>query len=207
MDWRSERRKLQVKEDRGHLGAASGVLAAFGIAVGLLLYGWHPRTSGMIDLRFVGIIAFIVLGGFGVYLTWAVAMRWPPYNPRKREVSQYDDVKSLYLEGLGLSRLWGERVVMYLALYDSGTMTDEDYNRRDDELVERITEIIKWRNGADQSIVNWFGESACRTFITEPQISSTPPEWQRGDQWFTNWSEIAGRLAWLRRWLLEQDNL
>jgi hypothetical protein len=207
MNWRSERPKLQVTEDRGHFGLAWSVLAAYGIAVVVLLYGWHPRTSGIIGFRFVAIIVFMLVGAVGVLGAFAAAFRKWPHNPRKRDIARYEDVKGLYLGGLGISQGWGEDVIKYLALYDSGSMVDEDYRRRDEELIERIREAIKWRNASDQSIVNWFGESACRTFITEPQISSDPPSWQRGDQWFINWNEVAGRLVWLRRWLLEQDDL
>jgi hypothetical protein len=161
----------------------------------------------MIDLRFVGIIVFMVVGGFGVYLAFASALREWPFNPRKLDVGRYEDVKRLYLDGLALQRDWGERTVFFHVLQNSGSMQVAEYELRDKEFAERSLRIIEWKKRADQSVVVLFGESACRTFITEPEVSLIPPDWQRGDQWFINWNQIAGRLAWLRRWLLEQDDL
>jgi hypothetical protein len=207
MDWHILRHKLQVKEDRGHFGLAWSVLAAYGIAVVLLLLGWHPRTRGMIDFRFVAIIVYMVVGAVGVAGAFAAALRIWPHDPRSRDIPRYENAKKLYLDGLGQSRNWGELAVKYLHLYDAGTMTEAEFDKRDIEMMERIKAVIEWRDHADILVREWFGDSACRTFMTEPQVSPTPPEWQRGDQWFTNWSEVAGRLAWLRRWLLEQDDL
>jgi hypothetical protein len=138
---------------------------------------------------------------------FASAFRVWPHNPRKRHISKYEDVKTLYLDGLTLQREWGERTVFFHVLQNSGPMQVNEYELRDKEFECRAKRIIEWKTLADQSVVNWFGEVACRTFVTEPEVSLTPPDWQRGDQWFINWNQIAGRLAWLRRWLLEQDSL
>jgi hypothetical protein len=207
MRWHAERLKLQNKNERGHFGITWSVLAAVGIATALLLAGWHPRTSGMIDLQFVGIVVFIVVGFFGFYMTLAVAMRWWPHNRRKRDVVQYENVKRLYLDGYELYKQWGERVLLNQTLHNECLMDSAAYDIRDKDFEERAKNLVDWRDRADHSIVSWFDSATCRTFITEPEISQAPPDWRRGDQWFTNWDQIVGRLTWLRRWLLGQDDL
>jgi hypothetical protein len=161
----------------------------------------------MIDFRFVAIIAFIVLGGIGVLGAFASAFRVWPHNPQKRNVSRYEDVKRLYLEGSKIQQDWGESTVAIHVIRNSGVMGPMTIEKRDKEMADRFVKIIEWRDLADQSILNWFGDAACRTFLTEPEVPLDPPDWQRGDAWYTNWNQIAGRLAWLRRWLLEQDAL
>ena len=204
MDWR---RKLQVKEDRGHFGLAWSVLAAYAIAFAVLVDGWHPRARGMIDFHFVALIVFMVVGGFGVYLALASAMRWWPHNPRKRDIERVREVTALYVDGKGLFDRWGESAVKRQVLAHERKFDDEALKPYDSGFSEMVLEIIEWRKRADESISDWFGAKARRAFITEPEISSVPPDWQRGDQWFTNLYEIAGRLTWLRRWLREQDDL
>lgn len=207
MDLRTAREKLQVKEDRGHFGLSWSVLAAYGLALAVLFSAWHPRTRGMIDFRFVGIVVFMFVGAVGFYLSLASAMRWWPHNPRRRDVPRYEDVRALYLDGHKLFKDWGERVLRYRVLLDEGLLDNDGVNRHHSEFLEQGRKLVEWQSRADLAILNWFGESTCRTFITEPEILNTPPDWQRGDQWFTNWDQLSGRLAWLRRWLLEQDNL
>lgn len=183
------------------------MLAAFGFTLVVLLRGWHPRTRVTIEFCYVFIVVFFLVGSIAVYLTLAVAMRWWPHNPRKRSVDEYEDVKRLYLDGLLPFKEWGEMGVYYQVLLDASPGNDESANKRECEFLERTQKIIDWKNDADTCILLWFGESACRIFMTEPQVAHEPPNWQRGDQWFVNWNEIAGRLAWLRHWLLEQDDL
>jgi hypothetical protein len=207
MDWQSERRKLQVKSDRGHFVAAASVVAAIGIAFALLFDALRPGVSVMIYLQTIGVVVFMVIGVSGAYLACAAAMRWPPFNPRKRNIDLYDKVKKLYLDGLLLQSEWGEQTLFMQVHQNTGILRNEDIAARDSEFEERLIQIIAWRDRANQSVVDWFGESACRTFLIEPEISSTPPDWQRGDLWFTNWSQLAGRLIWLQRWLFEQEDL
>jgi hypothetical protein len=191
MDWRSERQKLQIKEDRGHFGLAASVLAAYGIALAVLLDGWHPRNRGMMDFRFVAIIFFMNVGAVGVYLAWATAMRWPPFQPKQMDTILSEKIEGIYFTGLQMFQSW-----------------ERNQKAGDFATSNASADALKdWRATSEEEIASLLGRDTANRYKMGAEPTQIPPDWAQRHDWVGLWAAARGRLVWLRTWLRNQTEL
>jgi hypothetical protein len=196
--WDQFRDRASRKEERSHFGLAWSVFAAYWLAGAVLLRSLH-ETGWLVTLADVGVILFFVFSAFGVYLAFAVPMRWWPHQPKKRVEAVFDDMETLFLEGLGLLE----------ALEDASVLTT-DYLLSGAENPHRAAEaerMREWSRTSEDTIRNLLGEDEALRYRLSPDLSRTVPAWAERTNSTGTWHNARGRIDWIRAWMQEQANL
>jgi|ERR1700722_19075383 len=205
MDWNTERRKLQVKHDRGHFGLVWSVLTAYAIAIAILLVAWHPRTRDMINFRFVAIIVFMVVGACGVYLSLAVAMRWSPHNALKPDAGKLEKIEPIFSEGRNLFQKWGSATAQRSRIPDGLIRPDAAALNRSS--TDFSNKLINWIETSEKDVDSILGTELGTRYKMSPDLSEPEPVWATSSDRVGLYQDVLCRLSWLRTWSQDQFEL
>jgi len=193
--WTKFRDRAARKEERAHFGLAWSVFAGSFFAGALVVRSFHGAGHFVTVLKWVA-CAFVVLGFSCAYLALAVAMRWPPHNPKKRDVVLCDKTEALFLEGHNVLQSW-EAAVAPLSMGPA----------RDQWMNAHMQIALDWVKEADESVKDLLGEEEGFRFKMSPNLKVQPPEFARSGAAFDHWQGVRGRIDWIREWMQEQGNL
>lgn len=145
----------------------------------------------MIDVRLVGIIIFIVAGGVGVYLAWAAAMRWPPFQPRKIDTSLVAKIEAIYFPALSQFQGW-----------------ERNLKSGDFASANACADVLKnWRATSEEEVASLLGQGMADKYKMAAEPTEIPPDWAQRHDWVGLWAAVQGRLVWLRTWIRNQTEL
>lgn len=189
------------KAERGHFGLAWSVFAGYFLAGSVFLRSVHEKGWLMTAFNVLAIV-FFVLGGVGVYMAFAVAMRWPPHHPKKRDIENFTKMEDLFIKGISrlqaLEDANGPTAVLAATGLGSALKVTID---------QAVNEMHDWGTEAEAFIKEKFGEDEALRFKISSDLSRTPPHWAESAGQTGTWHNARGRIDWIRAWMQEQANL
>jgi hypothetical protein len=204
--WDKFQRRASRKEEREHFGLAWSVFAAYWVAWAILLRSIHS-TGWLVTIANVGVWAFFILGGFGVYLAFAVPMRWWPHHPQKPDEKKLQVIEGLFLLGMNLLEDWGKLTQMSLVAHIpgvSGQDRTQEYLTLSDE---RAKQLVEWITTSEARVNECLGMEEGGRYKMSPDLSGSEPGWSQGTIWVGLYQNIMCRLSWLRAWSQNQFDL
>jgi hypothetical protein len=203
--WVQFRSRASRKEERGHFGLAWSVLAAYFVAGAVLLRSLHP-TGWLMTATDIVAILFFILGGLGVYLAFAVPMRWWPHHPIKRDTKQLDAIEALFIGGLSLIQNWGQNA----QALDRSVQDGANWAIRKvfvDAIEVCCGELIEWIKSSEITVSESLGSELGNRYKMSPDLTRTAPGWAEDSMYPGLHQNIMGRLGWLRTWSQDQFDL
>lgn len=202
--WTQFRNRASRKEERSHFGLAWSVFAGYWLAGAVLLRSLREQ-GWLMTLADFGVALFFIVGAFGVYLAFAVPMRWWPHQPQKRNEEQLEEMEALFLEGLNLIDDWG-RAVKSLDDPILGLMPDKSEVARD--LAMRGGQnMVAWIPQSEQRVSKCLGSELGSRYKMSPDLDREEPQWAEKTMWVGLHRNVMCRLSWLRAWSQDQFDL
>lgn len=203
--WAKFRDRASRKEERSHFGLAWSVLAAYWLAGAILLRSL--RGSGwIVSLADAGVVVFFVFGAFGVYLAFAVPMRWWPHHPKKRDDKSFYAVGEIFLNGYIRLEQWGR-----LTAESKQPLTNNsDAQLRQQSLalaIGRANELVEWIPASEEQIKALLGEDEFWRYKFSENLLEAAPAWAQEGQFPMLWQQVQGRLCWIKTWMDKQLDL
>ena len=194
--WTKFRDLGSQRAERAHFGLAWSVFAGYFLAGSVFLRSLHEKGWLMTAFTVLAIV-FFVLGGVGVYMAFAVAMRWPPHHPKTRDEDVFKKIEEFFLLGLGkLQSLEQINATSLNAAQIPQHLKDQKTN-----------EMRNWSTETEAAIEDLFGDEEALRFRVSPDLSRTPPHWAESAGLTDTWHNARGRIDWLRKWMQGQTNL
>jgi hypothetical protein len=169
----------------------------------VIFLGFGRSVAAVITLLHVFAVVFIVFGAGFCYLALAVAMRWPPHHPRKRDERLEARFDQLHTKGLEYLLSWKGWTMQEQA----GGSTLEQVNAMLQAADTEVQRLVEWKNTADALVEEWLDPDTARLFRLSPNWTMKAPDWVQGYPYPFLWQEVVGRLEWLKDWLREQMDL
>ncbi len=205
--WAKFRERASHKADRGHWGLAWSVSAGYFLAGSIFLRSFH-ETGWLMKVFDWLSLAFFVFGGAAVYMAFAVAMRWPPHHPRKRDMEICDLIEGIYLHGLTLLQDWEKLTILSNLLIPipsvAATVTQHKYDTQAQTTAETL---FSWVTESEKKIGDLLGNDMAARYRMAPDPTKRAPSWTENSIWVGLWGAVEGRLVWIRAWMREQVDL
>ncbi|MGA7834734.1 MAG: hypothetical protein WCA31_05950, partial [Acidimicrobiales bacterium] len=201
--WDQFRERASRKEERSHFGLAWSVFAGYWLAGAVLLRSLH-EVGWLVTLADVGVALFFVFGAFGVYLAFAVPMRWWPHQPAKPNEAALERMEKVFIRGLTLIQDWGKTTKMSQVVYAPG----DDSAQRYDALSQKYAQgLIAWIQTSEKDVLDCLGQEIANRYKMSPELTKETPQWADDTIWVGLYPNVMSRLSWVRNWSQGQFDL
>jgi len=198
--WSRFREQASRKEERGHFGLAWSVFAGYFLAAGVFMRSFHESGWLMTFFNVLAIV-FFVLGGIGVYMAFAVAMRWWPHHPKKWNFEVFMIIQTQYFAGITLLQEWAKLEIEAKKPQQPDSKSPEEIA---DMAAERAQLLVNWETESKDLIVAQLGDDLGLQYHMAPNSYMVEPAWALDSRYVGLWNVIQGRIDWMRAWLNQQ---
>lgn len=204
--WIRFRESASRKEERGHFGLAWSVIAAYCLALSLMFLGFGRSVASVITVLHVFALFFIVFGAMFSYLALAVAMRWPPHNPRKPDEKKLQQIELIFYEGKLLLENWGQTTKQSRVerLGSDGVLKTNQFVRMSQLHADQL---LNWIPRSEKEVAACLGTDLANRYKMSPDLAQAEPLWAEETVWVGLYQNTICRLSWLRTWSQNQFDL